>query len=1659
MSFLGKLADQLSNQFSLGENNNRSLDSVINGKKIKYGKLGDFAKQFDQSAERNYVESGYLRQDSYNVVPKQTEILMQEPQATVLIKKRMFSSIADNFRPDYMDDQEKIYYKAMRVLFANKCSQISALEKLSKIQSITQSSGFISDSIIPVLLTLSDTIYGTGLSFGSSVFGDALSFKPLGGDDSTKLLNTMDQLRKIYAFSNTAQTTTWMTNQSNLFQSVFGQGTGVIELTNFTSFTTAVTVEGIKNPGSFRLTLTDPYQSMLITEWDIEKAIADSVNMFKNSNIFNLIGKNSVDDLIAEHQLVLNNIRSERGASPISIRINPDTLLGKKVIAILDRTGKEILFKYEPFPGFIGNGVTVFADFLRGGSIAGNDGLDQQTVKTQGIIKSDSLISKNTSELSEFNSLITAIFSKIQLESSAQNTLQLHNEKTNYARRKLRFNFANKLIIQPMDIVHIYINSKSNWDNKLLGGMKSMFTGYGFLQALNTVGTNIKTFTSLLKPQSSGIIKAEKDAFVGENFPDYLWSMIRGKFINENEGTHIFAGVVEQADDSWSDSKFQININGKDNTFYFDQGKINFKPGVDAFNGAIYDPLTPFKSNFDTITDNFSGKLPELLQENQEILGTSENKKSLVKIKSGPNAGQKLYSDNFYTEAYIDPRSGVKTSLLHAPDGLVYRWKEGIGVFVQFGNSLELNDSDKVGTPALAQYPFAGQDVMNVISLLITGQPYNYSNYWRAANNLFGFEREGQSKIDAANTYIHSLRNQLTKNNSLWGNFIPFKNLVVNEKSFGAAQNAQYRIQLANNQLRSNMLELEQLNNSAVIFGAANALSNQAQLFSQDFEDNVKLKADKLTKSIQADLDAIAEAEKLFADQSIQAGVDATFNLSEMDSSKIGISASNPNMRKELRRRINYLTRRMSYNIRANEDKNLFIVDDSYDNDYDLLAYEKSLQGQMALYNNEFLSTREKIKHVADLLNLEVFADTQGHIRVRPPQYNKMPSSVFYRMMYLKKAYKIQVFPQFLDDIFSTQISSLRQRIEVLEDSIRLNCAIIRGNNSEDDKGAQDFILNTTNSISKGVTHNTGSSFKFLSSSNGNIVDINELMHSVNPDEFNTQITSFVSSTNLSEQASTKDAFNNAAKHTVIYNALIKQNLENQGYTIGSVDKFNANSYVDQLVSRIQTKSGNKVNKNDYLVPEISQAGKLTISTNAIDIFKVTSELQTQIQERQKLIKLFYSSLSNAQELRSLDVDHTTTNKLISPSMSGNSEVPEIFEHMIEDESYNDYGGNSGSRYIIKNSQIKTLRISQHPPDFTGIQVTGFLNDFNPRESLPQSLGGGFADNGNGLVTAVAIDYDMWRNYGFKNVAPITVPFLNDPKTQTAPYATMLLSRNRKNILRGNLSIAGNEYMQPGEVVYLEDRGLLFYVTAVEHTFTYGNTFTTSLQLSYGHTPGEYIPTCLDIIGKMIYNNRDTAQFTMYRQNNTNRSSDMGVLQLAPNTTDSGLPGIEKSLGVNPPQSGFTSENEKTLNNILFQAAYLINKNNVKGTNVEAQVQLRIYYDNNNPVNNDIRIFAEQAQAILTGKITYNRSSALSGSTFQNPTFPSDKVIIERINIDSENENRSPSQKALDAARNKLYDNITPTLLSQDAVTTSNDKIRAVLFGYIVDCWLVFEQR
>ena len=1663
-NFLGELGNQLSSQFNLSSSNTTSLNSIIDGQNVDGGNsLGNISSTLDQSAQRSYLEAGYLRVDPYQTDPRQFEALWQAPSATLLVKKRMFSSLAENYRPDFMDLDEKLFYKAMCLLFNNKCTQIAALEQLSKIQAVTSAVGSISQQLVPAIMTLADAAnngYGNGGANASGLFPNGNN--PFTTQDATSFFQVVDRIRTLYAYNQTATYTTWISDPTNLYQSTFGPGTGVIEITNFTNLSTNVSVD-IRTPGNFQLSISDPYESMLITDWDIEIALSDASNAFYNNKAVSF-GTISANQTITNQQNMLNTARANRNASPISFQVNQNTIFGQPITAIIDRLGLQIPFTTNTIGSLIGSNsaVTVPADYLRGGGLAGYDGLDTGAVP----IGPDSNIAPlfGSSELSLFNAIITATMQQLTLLNNSSTNFVANNQYTNYARKKLRFNFSGKLIIQPMDVVHIYMNSKSQVDNKILAGMQQMFSGVGILNNLENTITDIASATdTLFNPAGNIALQAEKSIYVGPEFPNYLWTLLRSQFVTEIEGTHVFAGVVENATDNWSDGKFTMNISGKDNTMYFNQGKVNFKPGVDAFNGLIFDPLTPFKSNFDSFTGNASAPVTsqnasdsqQLLDENMALLSDT-GAGSLVKYKQGSLAGEKATQGNYIQDQSIDPTTGRLTKVFYAPDGLVYKWKQGIGIFAQSGSTATINDPSLVGNPTIYAQPFAGLDVMNILSLLIAGVPYNYATFIKSAATFYGFSGDPNSKQPSAGAYLDSLKTDLAKTNLLWGNFIPFKSLTMNQSAIAQALQGQISATTINSDLDSKLNQLATLQTTATSLGAVNVFSiaRGAQTSQQSDAVSSQLKGiqsqvTNLTNSINSSIAALASATVDTYSQ-ITAPSYATSGLAST-----GTNQQSPTAQQTIRRQVNYLTRRMSYDIRANEDKNLFIVDDYYDVDYDIAAFNTALSDGIPLYSNDYTKVSEKIMNVSDLLNLEVFADSQGHIRVRPPQYNRMPSSIFYRMLYLKQTIGLQVFPDFLNNLFTNQLDSIKIQIEILEDQIRLQCALLGQypNLTTGDQTAAAWITG------QNVTGSSGATFGFISDNTDTISDINNLIQQANQNDILSSINQGLG--NYSDIAAsgtaTRQPFTNAQRYSVLLQALTAQGQASGGTNVNNFPSTSVfqSSIVQSLITRINNKSGQTLTTSDYLTSAGPNQPIQIAAGQTIDFFKVTNDLSNYINQWQTQVKLFYHTIKNAAEYKSLDDDNSTTNNIGINGTFGNSNIPEVFEHMIEDETYDDYGFGSGSRYIITSARIKNLTISENPPLCTTVQIEGTLPFFDENNGGGGPTGfNNFPGGGNGLVTATAIDYDMWRNYGFKDPAVIKVPFFSDPVNQCGPYAAMVLTRNRSNILQGTLTISGNEFMQVGEVIYLEDRNLLFYVNSVKHNYTEGHSFTTTLDLTYGHSIGDYIPTVMDTIGKMIIKNQEITNTIIQRQDSSAREKNLGIIQLAGQqpTTNVLYSGSEDDN-----TNSYSATNQTVLNNIIYTSAYILNSNGTAGNNINAAIELRLYYDSGQgQVNSNLLSQANQVMSNLLGGSQGPQGFSGTNNTGSSPQqLPPGSVKIAYVNMDDETDYRSPSQQAINAARSQVSNTSTNTG-NTNATITSNSTIRTALFGYIIDCWITF---
>ncbi len=1556
--FLSNLGDVLDQQFYTGENKNKSAV------------LGSFANKYDRSAQRSYTEQGYFRNHFGDPTPKQLDILLQEPEATILVKKRAFASLAENFRPDLMDADERMFLLATKSLFANKCKQISNYEKLTKIAQISTQIGEVDYHLLPILYGAVDALSAFGVDFGR--FG-----------------STVERVRKLTAFNTESRYTNWQSNPS--VTNSFGQGTGVIEFTTAVDFSTTTTLQFAQ--GRFSINFSDPYNLMTITNNDIELAMSEATNSLHKNKGFQLLGSFATDTIeIQKRQLNLE--RAGRHVNAIRFIVEPETFVGKRIRAIIDISGIEINFNASSISNFSGSGqidATVLLDEPDYIEEYGEQGLTRH-------------------EAGLLINIVSAMYNQLSMTQNSQRRAhsfnQADNNRINVLRQKLRLHYMNKLIIQPMDTISIFVTSKKKLDSKITGGLQNQSTGLKLMQGINNLVGNIKDQLNVYSGYS-----AEKSIFVGNDFPTPLWLALRNQFVADKKGACVFTGIFEQAQSRYSNGGYQVSASGGDNAKFFEHGIVNINPSMDVYNGTLYDPLTPFDLKYDSIsgieTSIANSKDPELLSENKQIFQSV-----FLKNKNGPLAGSKpteagYFNKNTGGKPPVKGKENIQT--FYDPEGLVYRWKQGIASLVLFGDSYQAGNQRG---QSLTEDPFAGQDIMNVLSLLITGEPYNYATYYQAATKMGTLARDFITNQTSAVSYFRGLRADIKNKNAIYGNFIPFKLLTMDEASFEKIMGRQLSVIGYDTDLRL-LTEHRAALADRLAFLAPGAAGSA----------EIKKNIENHDRAIQEKINRIHEELKRKDNPPFKViGNDISYDFgdSSLDNKKISATVKS---RRDLRQKLKFLTRRLAWKVRANEDPNLFIVDDTYDKDYDIQAFEQSFSN-LSIFKSDYVTVSEQIKTVADKLKLEVFCNTQGHIEIRNPKYNRVPSSVFYRMMQQKDETGVQIFPQFLEDLFVTQIKDVYGRIETIEDRIRLYGFAI---GYTDDNKMELFL----NSFSGATNNFNRGSFSFLSNQNGYIVsDIKTVSVRANPEQLEDIDRHLTSQASVSTFTSTNRAQFLESGSSVKFKSLTEiQSLA------GSTERFN------EIKARLSNKTGEVFSLEKEFGE--TQNNAIVLKSNNLAILQIANKIAVLLSEREQAIKSAASAVKNLKEGLTLDT-RSGGNKLLFPELSKSKETPQMFEHMIEDESHDDIGVGSASRYVLKNRDIISYEIHETKPSFTAVNVVGTFDLI--KLQLPQELAIA-GTNGNAMATATAVDYDLWRMYGISLPQEVSAPFLHNPQSQLAPYAVSILNKARKEVLQGEVTIVGNEFQQPGEVVYIENRDLLFYVESITHTFSYGKSFSTSLSLKYGHNPGEYIPTPLDIVGKVLYkNNKVLPTLNHNRQGNVFRQENLGALAI----------GLTTSATIDIFTNTLADTNRRVLTQAINQAASTLSQ---ASNEFRPVLELRLYHNKDSSFssqNSTLNNYAEQIKSYLLGGPELEGESTPSGAkkdpkrlmNFKSP----EQVRVQHVNSSPKEvgEYRFPSSKAFFLAKTVLGK-------TSKKEETPQKKIDACMHNNIIDLWITFE--
>jgi hypothetical protein len=457
-------------------------------------------------------------------------------------------------------------------------------------------------------------------------------------------------------------------------------------------------------------------------------------------------------------------------------------------------------------------------------------------------------------------------------------------------------------------------------------------------------------------------------------------------------------------------------------------------------------------------------------------------------------------------------------------------------------------------------------------------------------------------------------------------------------------------------------------------------------------------------------------------------------------------------------------------------------------------------------------------------------------------------------MLALNQNAGIKVFPEFLTKLVSSRIQSLITDIAEAEYEMMRQAALL---------GATDYMEAKQKIFAGALKYSGSDSAQFL-------VELGDSAAAIAKN----QATDEREKRRLQEFVSAGSGL--AARGTGIFSAAAQANLVRE---VGSKATTPAGSedFYKFTVKELVKLTGRPLRS----YPDFNDA-KIGTKRNgqsspASDLSQITDRLAEQVSRRSKLLRVLEKVLEQSVEIASVN-----SNGQIQTGLSwlnSSTKPSALFENMIEDDTQNVLDHLSGKRFIIGDENLISYRLIEKAPELTICTVTGSADALAGVQE-------GLYSGGTPAAKAIGADFDLWRQYGFRQDKNFDKPYFYDSELQCAPYAKMVLTRQHKEILSAEAEVVGNEYYQLGDVVYLSDLQMLFYMYSIKHSFTYENGFSTTLSLKYGRPPGEYIPTPLDVIGKSL-SNRANLQ-TGFRTRRLPPRSDkiLGVVRFTSKKTD-----------------------------------------------------------------------------------------------------------------------------------------------------------------------------
>jgi hypothetical protein len=1337
--------------------------------------MGKFALNLSDS-ETHLVEDGisvFLGENKFTTTKEQVrKISTVAPNASILIKKKAFSTFKQSNDIRWLDRTERTLLRATKALFAFKVCQIRTYEAMSKFENYFTEYKEVNLRLLMDVLNNAKyfDIIDPDIEIKSA---DAFSLikgainSVLTELENQKVKDDVLRILQRTAFSGDTGLTTWYVDPLNVDDFGTGPGTGVIELATYSSFN--CTSSTAMEPSSASFSFLDPYRISYVTEEEIEIAIEEA--------LFGTIG-------------LFEDLATGTGGS-------------KKIY----------------------DGISSVASQIE---LLGLGALD----------------------------------STINID---------------YIRQQLRKFYLGKSIINCGDGIHIFIRGNryhASFEEQKYRGTTESTTDYSI---------------------DENILKAEWILYTDKKLSFETYKNLRLASHESFSMQHVFGGFIKSVSENYRvDSGWETSVSATNNMGWLEWSRYMTEPSLKNTLGVLEDPLTPYEIKTDYSGEVLSDRLI-LLPENQYLL-----QQGLLVYDNGILRGQAASEGNIIQGQYNGRGSLYGTKIVQHVDGFVYRWKTGIitaTAGMSPGSDSKKNDKSVSALSSYfgitsAQDVLMNLDIANIISLLVVGQPYNVQSFLEQtyqAQTHYGNDRLSNSFASNSQELLLNVMDSIRKQNNYFGAFKPYRSITLGSAAYE---------QISDGSLYNSRRKESNSKISALRSRAAKLLDMIKGLSIQ--EEQNKRVIENLREEVSVINQTINEEVELISNSTSSDPLVTSFNLFG-DRKTIPLSGD-VDIDHEVTRAMSIVgAQRKIEDVRLNRDQNLLIISDQYDQDTDIRPFLLGLKdSNWKLFKGTYLDVYTKCKAAIDTANFEFFCNSQGHLEFRPPLWNRTPLSVLKAMMQLQKNNK-NIVPQFLIDLLQTRITSIKREIHLNNIRLALLCLMMRrfpdknlipnmkksgedslsffGLNKNsiygDDSGANRIASNALKTgvsgwVDKKLTSSRRGvlSLSFSSGGSGDILsgDTDTILgefdpifqQSANVITFSDQELSLNSTSSgplkdilISDVDKIRKDFKKLAGRDPL--SEYSEDLTEKDLLSDSLD---SNDKKLQSANEFFEKIKQTISKRDGLVYALKRNEEKRKELFEIETMVSNLEIEQDQVNRSNSDSESSGVLSSIQNVNDWVALAANYAKSFSDILSGSANQGTIIDHLIENDDRNLLGPGSGKRYIIRDEDVVSMNFSETPPDFCRVDVVGtapFVDLGNQTEDLYHWAG--------------ATDFDLWRQYGYKPKSISKLPYSSSAELQSKPFALMEIQTQKLAINRGSVTLVGNEYYQPGDTVYIPDKGMLYYVKEVTHSFSFGQTFTTQLDLIFGHVPGEYIPTPMDIIGQQYGIDPIQSKFLIYKGN------------------------------------------------------------------------------------------------------------------------------------------------------------------------------------------------